>query len=342
MTAKPSPTKSADELARDQLVRELRALETPELLALCLRGRNRLDRLRLYLSLLRGRAGARAQLASCLVCFDLARQGDDVAQKEFFALAPTIEELARDGKMVSDLVAHDAYLERTWNECLTALENSDQRELDAPLSIDESAPIGELDLLSDVELELDLELEVLPQAEDPIHVERAKFEFANILARQLGQDSEHGIFGGTGFETGSSRELDRLQGFLDQAISYSDMVTTARGMASLGHLFLATSLRMKSLFGKRNPRRAQALRTGLLRLPADVTSIEHAAAIFELEGGNAMVAFEKVVELVLDYLAYCHQQRKDPRAAVTVDSYVESERTPQPVLLTGESRRRRG
>jgi len=173
-------------------------------------------------------------------------------------------------------------------------------------------------------------------------VERAKFEFANILARQLGQDTEHGIFGGTGFETGSGKELDRLQGFLDQALSYSGMVTTARGMASLGHLFLATSLRMKSLFGKRNARRAQALRTGLLRLPADLTSVEHAAAIFELEGGNAMLAFEKVMELMLDYLAFCHQQHKDPRAAVTVDAYVEAERTPPPVLLSGESRRRRG
>jgi hypothetical protein len=337
------PPKSPQDFYREQLILELRALETPELLALCLRGQNRTDRLRLYLTILRGRAGARAQLASCLVCFDLARQGDELAQKEFLALAPTIELLAKDVNLLHDLLAGDSYLERTWDACEATLQGGDQRELDVPLGLDTEL-VGELELLSDAELDgIDLGLEIVPEgADEAERIAQARYDFGLVLAKQLGQDSAKGIFGGEGFETDSSAELDRLEGFLREAMSYADLVSTARGMASLGHLFLATHLRMKTLFGKRNARRAAALRTGLLRLPADIESVEQAAAIFELEGGRAMVAFEKVVELLLDYLAFCHQNRKDPRAALAIDAYIESERAPQPVLLTGESRRRRG
>lgn len=337
-TPPPPPARTPEELARDQLVRELRALETPELLALCLRGRNRPDRLRLYLSILRGRAGTRAQLASCLVCFDLARLGDGVAQQEFLALAPTIEVLSHDQRMVDDLLGSDDYLQRTWSECRATLEGGDQRELDGSLNLEGSDLIGELDLLSDEEIDLDLEVEEPADA----RAERARAEFAGVLAKQLAQDSNQGIFASSGFETASSRDLDRMDAFLNQALSYADLVSTARGMASLGHLFLATHLRMKTLFGKRNQRRAQAVRTGLVRLPADLEAVEHAAAVFELEGGAAMLGFEKVLELLLDFLAYCHQTRQDPRAAATVDAYVDAERMPAPVLLTGEQRRRRG
>ena len=337
----PSPRGNAADAQRELLIRELRALETPELLALCLRGRSDRMRLRMYLGILRGRPGTRAQLASCLVCFDLARQGDDAAQHEFLSLAPTIEELARDGALVAELVSRDAYLDRTWADCQAALDASDQRELSVPLHAEATELVGELTLLSDDDFG-DLGLEILDDDSDAARAEQAKQDFARILAIHLGQNTDQGLFGAQGFETTSSRDLDRLQGFLNEAISYSDLVTTARGLASLGHLFLATHLRMKSLFGKRNARRAAALRTGLLRLPGDAAAVEQAATIFELEGGPAMESFEKVVELLIDFLAFCNHGRRDPRAATTVDAYVEAERTPPPVLLTGDSRRRRG
>jgi hypothetical protein len=328
----------AEDVSRQELVQQLRALETPELLALCLRGPGRVDRLRLYLSILRGRAGTRAQLAASLVCFDLARRGDELAQREFLTLVPALEVLARDGQLVNELLAGDADLKRAWADCRAALAQGDQRELEPPSAPVDVDLVGELDLLSDDDVEFDIDLE---QA-DALRGEQASHEFGLILAKQLGQDSEQGLFGAVGFETASSRDLDRLEAFLNQAVSYGDLVGTARGMASLGQLFLATNLRMKTLFGKRNARRATALRLGLSRLPADSEALEQAAAVFELEGGNALVAFEKVLELLLDYLAFCHQQRKDPRGNAAVEAYVEAERSVAPVLLTGNNRRRRG
>lgn len=324
--------------ARQELIQQLRALETPELLALCLRGQSRNDRLRLYLSILRGRAGTRAQLASSLVCFNLARGGDELAQREFLALAPALEVLARDGRLVDELLADDADLRRAWADCRAALAKGDQRELESGAEPIEVELVGEIDLLGDEDVELAIDLDDA----DELRAEQARHEFGVVLAKQLGQDSEHGLFGAVGFETASSRDLDRLEAFLNQALSYADLVPTARGMASLGHLFLATHLRMKTLFGKRNARRAAAVRAGLLRIPADREAMAQAAAVFELEGGSAMVAFEKVLELLIDYLAFCNRQQLDPRAAATVDAYIEAERSPPPVLLTGDNRRRRG
>lgn len=335
----PPQPRREDELARELLVRELRALETPELLALCLRGKSHPERLRLYLGLLRGRAGTRAQLGASLVCFDLARQGDETAQREFSALASTIDALARDGGLVAELLGNDPYLQSTWAACRLALESEDPRTLDAALAGDDAELMGELELLTDADIEFDLED---AQLEEQERTQQAKEEFGAILARQLGQDHARGVFAAEGFETASTAELDRLETFLKQAVSYADRVSTARGMASLGYLFMATHLRMKSLFGKRNPRRAAALKSGLVRLPADLEAVVHAAAIFELEGGTAMDGFEKVLELLMDFLAFCHQQRRDPRAAASADAYVEAERQPPPVLLTGSNRRRRG
>jgi hypothetical protein len=334
----PAPPRREDELAREQLVRELRALETPDLLALCLRGKSNLQRLRLYLSLFRGRAGTRAQLAACLVCFDLARLGEETAQREFLALASTIEALSRDGKLVQELLGTDPYLQATWAACRLALESEDQRSIDS-LALDDAELLGEVELLTDADIDFDLED---AQLEEQERTEQAKEEFGAILSLQLGQDSARGVFAAAGFETGSTDELDRLEGFLKQAVSYADRVSTARGMASLGYLFLATHLRLKTLFGKRNARRAAALKSGLVRLPADLDAVIHAAAIFELESGTAMEGFEKVLELLIDFIAFCHQGQLDPRAAASADAYVEAERQPPPVLLTGSNRRRRG
>jgi hypothetical protein len=106
----PPPRAAVDDSLREQWIAELRALETPELLALCLTMHGSRQRMRLYLTLLRIRMGVWAQLASCLVCFDLARQGAELAQREFSALAPTIVELARDPTLTADLLARAPFL----------------------------------------------------------------------------------------------------------------------------------------------------------------------------------------------------------------------------------------
>src|SRR5262249_1928670 len=114
----PLPAASA---GREALLAELRGLETPELLALCLRFRRAPERLALYPSVLRGRSGERAQFAACLVCFDLARQGNAAAQMEFAGLTPTVRALATSTSLLSELLRDDPYLSSIWDDCRAAL-----------------------------------------------------------------------------------------------------------------------------------------------------------------------------------------------------------------------------
>jgi hypothetical protein len=283
--------------------------------------------------------GARAQLASCLVCFDLARQGDEMAQREFAALAPTMAELALDPTLAWDLLANDPYLESTWGACKDALAAADSRHDSAALAADVEM-VGELDLLSEEELDLGdiLEAHLGEQAESE---ERARQEYGALLAQALGQDPENGSYSGTGFATSSGRDLDRLEAFLRDAASHAPHVPPAAGMASLGQLFLATHLRARTFFGKVNPRRRAALREGLRALPADAMPAAMAAAAFELAGGHTRLGFEKVLELLLDFLAFCRKQRLEPRSAAAVTAYIDAEREPPPVLLNAGSQRRR-
>ncbi len=343
----PPPAPTVEDTERERLLDGLRALETNELLQLCLKVRGSPARLRLYLGLLRSRGGVRAQLAACLVCFDLAKQGDIMAQREFTALAPTMSQLAQDVGLVAELLGGDPYLEETWSACRLALEGSDPREQLHALDEDADAvPVGELDLLSDEDLDADFGVEFsfgppTQAVQDEVEREAAQAEYAALLAKHLGQEPEHGLFSEGGFATASGRDLDRLEGFLERSAAWASRVPTARGLSSLGNLFLATHLRMRTLFGKRNPRRQKALRTGLANLPSDIEAVLCAATIFEFEGEAARLGFEKVLELLLDYVAFCHAKRLDPRLPQTVESYIESERQPAPVFLRGINRRRR-
>lgn len=334
-------------------------LDTPDLLALCLRVRGSRDRLRLYLSLLRQRGGARAQLASCLVCFDLAQKGDDLSQREFTALAPTVMQLSLDAALVEGLIAGDPYLQPTWAACRDALDNLDPREQSHLL--EESVEVGELDLLSDMDLDLDLELdfdvELEIDVDDSMITEappdvaaahlaarqkQARQEYSTLLSRYIGQIPEHGAFAGQGFYTARERDMDKLEAFLRDCDRYSALVPEAMGMVCMGHLYLATHLRMRTLFGRLNPRRVQAVTQGLERWPLAADALGAAASVFELEGPHAVLGLEKVQELLMDYVLFCAAERLDPLHLDTCARYAVSERQPKPVLLNSDQKRRRG
>lgn len=336
----PLPQSAFAEAEAESLLAELRALETPDLLALCLRFGRSPGRLGLYLTLFRARSGARAQFAACLVCFDLARQGSPTAQREFLVLAPTMTALGQDAAMVAGLLGGDPYLDELWTACRQALSAEDPRELwGAPE--DEEELVGEIQLLDEDDIDFDLDLEPEPEPE-PLEDARAQAQrerFAADLERHLGHDPQRSFFDwGRGFRTGSRAEVERLERFL-ASIEPLRAVPGAEGLASLGRLFLASQLRRTTLFGRPNPRRQANLRAGLRALPSSPEAAAQATAIFEFEGPQVVESFQKVLELLLDFLGFCAAERLDPKGSLAVERYVALNRAP-PALLAQKRRRR--
>ncbi|HEY0839624.1 MAG TPA: hypothetical protein VGD74_05515 [Vulgatibacter sp.] len=332
-TPPPLPSLPFD---RESLRRELRQLETGELLALGAGLRRNPARLALYLEVLRERTGAREELAACLVCFDLARLGHATAQRELFALIPTIQALAEDPALVAELAGDDPYLLALWDGCRKTLAGDDPRELGDNLAA-EAVLAAEADLVSDLEADLDLDR----LAADARNEEHAR-AFAFLTAEQLGYDFENDVMPTvSGLSTNTSGEVERFENYLRQAQAYATTVPLAKGVACLGQLFLAAHLRRHRFFGKPNPRRVEALRQGLLELPDDPEPLAAAAGLVEEEGEPVVERFQKVSEILLDYLRFCSQREMDPLAAATVEEYVAADRMPPPMLLRGASRRRR-
>jgi hypothetical protein len=323
--------------SREALRQSLEALETSDLLALGARFSRDTERLVLYLEVLRGRSGPKAQLAACLICFDLARQGYQTAQQDFFHLIPTFRALANDPALVDDLLGGDAHLRELWRDSQKAIADDDPREAGEGLTAD--APLaGEIDLVSDLDIDIDLGAYIDASRK----TEHAK-AFAKVVARKLGYDLENGILPTTsGLAMDGAKDVEEVEEFLREASLFSQTVTLARGLASLGNLFLAVHLRKQRLFGRPNRRRQEALRAGLLNLPADDPQpLVEAAALFEEEGAAVVSRFQKVSELLLDYLGYCARFQLDPLGPAAVDAYVAADRTPVPLMLQGDPRRRR-
>ncbi|HLV61106.1 MAG TPA: hypothetical protein VKY51_06870 [Fredinandcohnia sp.] len=323
--------------SREALRQSLDALETSDLLALGARFTRDTERLILYLEVLRGRQGPKAQLAACLICFDLARQGHASAQKDFFNLIPTFRALAEDPALVEDLLGGDQHLDRLWRDAQAAIADDDPRE--GGEELDAHAPLaGEIDLVSDLDVDIDLGDYINASR----RAEHAK-AFARVVARKLGYDLENGILPTTsGMALDGARDIEELEEFLREAMLFSQTVPLAHGLCSLGNLFLATHLRKQRLFGRPNRRRQEAIRAGLLNLPADdPLPLVRAAALFEEEGAGVVSRFQKVSELLLDYLGFCARHQLDPLGPAAVDAYVAADRTPVPLMLQGDPRRRR-
>lgn len=323
--------------SREALRQSLEGLETSDLLALGARFTRDTERLVLYLEVLRGRPGPKAQLAACLICFDLARQGHSTAQQDFLGLIPTFRALAEDPVLVEDLLGGDTHLRKLWEDSQKAIASDDPREESE--GFEANAPLaGEIDLVSDLDVDIDLDSYI----DTSRKTEHAK-AFARVVAKKLGYDLENGILPTTsGLSMDGAKEIDEVEAFLREASLFAQTVPLARGLGSLGNLFLATHLRKHRLFGKPNRRRQEALRAGLLNLPADDPQpLVEAAALFEEEGSAVVARFQKVSELLLDYLAYCARFQLDPLGPAAVDAYVSADRTPPPLLLQGDPRRRR-
>ena len=281
----------------EQLRFEVAGLADADILALCYAFKNKTARLRLYLDVLRKRGGERAQFASCLICFDLARQGDVSFQREFAYLADTVRALADKRELTQSLIGDDEYLIFIWDLCQESLREMDPRVEADQIAIDaEELDMGSIELLSDADFQ-DIEVPDAMSADE------------SMLWRRFDDAVEH-FLGGTvgvpvydadsGFRLDNNRDIERIERFLLELESLRDIVPPARGFRALLLLFYGAHLRSKSLFGGINERKQELLREGLREFTLSGTDVfEIVGVMSPLHASDA--AWEKITEVLLDY-----------------------------------------
>jgi hypothetical protein len=288
----------------DLLRHEASGLAVDDILAVCyaLQQKPQPARLRLYLDVLRRRGGDRASFACALICFDLARQGDSGAQRDFQFLADTMRTLAESQELVTELLGGDRYLSYVWELCRAQLEEMDPRFVEPEPEIVEAA---EMVLLSDADF-----ADELPTLDiDDVSMRR---RFDDALDAFLGGVPGQPIYDmDSGFRVKSGRDVERVEAFLRELDSLKDYVRIARGYRALTLLFYGTHMRSKSIFGAPNTRKQELLRDGLEEL------LQSGGIVAEISGVLGPLhadpdVWPKVADVIQDYLAVC---AADPEAA---------------------------
>lgn len=287
--------------AEDQLRHEASGLAVDDILALCytLHQRPQPGRLRLYVDVLRRRGGDRAQFACALICFDLARQGDVAAQRDFGFLADTMRGLSASDELVSQLVGGDPYLGYVWELCRAQLDALDPRFAETEVEPDPEL-MPELDLLSDADFAEDLP----DLAVDDVAM---KERFEQALEAFLGGVPGYPVFDAeSGFRVKNGRDVERVETFLRELDSLRDYVRVARGYRALALLFYGTHMRSKSIFGTVNLRKQELLRDGLAEFAQSGHVVGDVAGVLGALHAEPEV-WAKVSDVVVDYLAWCSQ-----------------------------------
>ena len=246
------------------------ALDDEDILALCYGLGPSRERLALYQDVLRGRGGERAQFASSLICFDLARLGDAASEAQFLVLAASLRQVAHDPPWLASLVAEAPYLREIWAAVAAALADEDPLAL-PPTSAsiaaeaDVAPPIREVALLGDADF-AGLSLE----ADDKTLWRRFDEAVETFLGAVIGVPVyDHNA----GFRLSSRRDSERVEALLLQLKSLTHRVVPARGFRALALLFLGSRLRSRGLFGGVNARKQQLLREGLGEFLAPTTEV---------------------------------------------------------------------
>ena len=290
----------APETAEDQLRREASGLGVDDILALCyaLQQRRQHGRLRLYMDVLRKRGGERAQFASALICFDLARQGDTAAQRDFAFLADTMRALASKDDLVTQLLEGDPYLVHIWELCRAYLDEMDLRFVEAAeIPAEAIEPVARLELISDVDFK-----DEIPDLNVDDGAMRQRFEEA--LESFLGGVPGFPVFDAeSGFRLRASRDVERIEAFLHDLDSLKDFVRVARGYRALTLLFYGTHMRSRSIFGVLNARKQDILRAGILEFVASGHILAEIAGVLTPLHADASV-WMKVSDVIQDYLRF--------------------------------------
>ncbi len=292
----------AHQEALERLRQEVAGLGVEELLVLCYsmhqRPELKLDRMRMYLDVLRRRGGERAQFASCLICFDLARQGDEVAQREFAYLADTMRTLALKEDLTKALVGDDPYLSYVWELCEASLVEMDPRFVDGEREQITAEAVATLDLLSDADL---------GDALGDFEVDDGAMwlRFDEAVEAFLGGEVGVPVYDPTaGFRLRNSGDVDRIERFLRELDSLRDFVPPARGFRALVLLFYGTHIRSKGLFGAINQKKQELLRAGVTEYFTSGQDVwEVAGALGPMHAEPEV--WEKIADVVADFAGFC-------------------------------------
>jgi hypothetical protein len=307
----------ADKSGEERLREEIGQLAVDEILALCYSFAQKPARLRLYLDVLRSRGGQRAQFAACLICFDLARQGDGAMQRDFLMLAEAIRGLASDEGFVGTMIGEDPYLTFIWELLSAQLDEMDGRmdvEAVAPAVAAES--VATLDLFSEADLNDDL-------GDLAFDIDEAAIRegFDRSVERFLGKVPEVPAYDpNAGFRLGHRGDTDRIERFLMELDSFSGPIPAARAFRVLALLFYGTHMRSKSLFGSVNERKQLLLREGLREFE------RYGERVWEIVGVMGPhaepEAWSKIAEVLIDFMSW----RLHRSPSVTVEEYDAVER----------------
>lgn len=305
---------TGDHAAETRLREEVASLSVADILALCYSIPHKLERLQLYMDVLRKQGGQRAQFASALICFDLARQGVGTYQHEFLYLSQTMREIAQDEELVASLIGDDPYLQFIWELCSAHLEEADTRFEDAPQlasgAVADTEDVASIDLLSDADFD-DFGIQV-DDSELWLRFDDAVEQF---LGGRVGEARYEPT---AGFRLKNSRDSQRVEAFLRELDSLRDLVPPARGFRCLVLLFYGTHLRSKSLFGTVNTRKQQLLREGLQEFRNSGPQMWEIAGVLNPTHASPRV-WEKLADVIEDHLRWLAE---DPtRIDKSLDEY---------------------
>ncbi len=363
MIGPAAPSEEAIALLREQA----RQLDVEDLVDLCYARASEALRTSVYLEALRGRPGEQAQVAACLLCFDLARRGDERREAEVQFLLPTLEHLFSSStpseapRAVRALIEKSAVVGELWGALVDHAARRDPRTKEALPEI-ETGPVVELDLFDASEI-AELEDGVYDFDIDLAVDDEALAAFDEGLVKLV--PPQPGVL----FSSDSGSDLERLEKLRDHCWSFAARVPVAAELHAMTLLFLSTHTRAVGLFGRRNKRRDRALIDGLtafLSLPAPPSEAAAWFASSDLPGAEDH-AWSKIAELLIDVASMVgedaegqHEGRpaaagrspRAPRDTRSADRWAadvaaeyladtRSARIPQRLAEGGERRRRR-
>jgi len=268
-------------------------------------------RVSIYLESLRGRGGEAAQVAACLLCFDLARRGDERRMTEVSFLLPAIDELIqRDARgektVVRELTSTSDSARALWDELVAQARQRDLRaEADvADIAVDVDIADVEVDLfdenefnelaitLEDIDLSFDLDDEVLRAFDAGLNA---------VIPNQPALL----------FSAESAADLERLERLRAHCQSFQAKLPIAAELLAMTELFIATHTRAAGLFGRRNRRRDRTLTEGIATLLALPEPPAEAIAWFEAGDlpGSDDLAWPKMCEVLLELCRFVDADR---------------------------------
>ena len=348
-------TKTPSAQAVASLRENAAALDVDDVVDLCYAKNPDPLRVSIYLEALRGRGGEKAQIAACLLCFDLARRGDERREAELHLLLPSIDrliqrDLAGEHTAARELIDNSMTIVELWTALRIHARTRDKRVPLPPLPEDDGEAF-DIDLfddvefaeiedgLSDLEIALDLDEEVL-------------FAFDSSLNRLIPPPPS------TLFCADTGADLERVAKLRELAASFANKLPVAADLEALASIFTATHTRSLGVFGRRNRSRDKALTDGIVALMSLPEPPVTGMGWFEGADlpGAEQGAWPKMAEALLELISFVgsdvdkHPERHGPAlsqrewARRIGEAFVAdpcSSKIPQRLLEPGEAHRRR-